>query len=328
MLYIYNDSINPYFNLACEEYVLKNFEDDCFMLWRNGPSIIIGKNQNTLSEINLEYVRNNNIPVVRRLSGGGAVFHDLGNLNFTFTSGSKDKNFNDFKKFTLPIIEVLNNLSVNAEFSGRNDITIEGKKISGNAQYSIGNRMLHHGTLLFASQIADISAALKVKEAKFEGKSVKSVSSRVTNISSHLKTPLDIMKFTQLIMEHVKNTDNEGTIYDLTNEDISNIQKLADEKYSTWEWNFGGSPKYTFHNEKKLPGGLVEAYLDVKGGIITSAKIYGDFFGMEDISALEGVLLGIKHDEGQLAKALSSIDITKFISGISVDDLVFVLWGI
>ena len=190
MLYIYNKNTNPYFNLAAEEYVLKEFQEECFMLWRNEPSIIVGKNQNTLAEINLDYVRQHKIPVVRRLSGGGAVFHDLGNLNFTFIVNEDVSSFSDFKRFTQPIIDVLRKLSVNAEFSGRNDITIDGKKISGNAQYYYKNRILHHGTLLFSSSITDLSAALKVRPVKFEDKGVKSVSKRVTNISEHLKEPL------------------------------------------------------------------------------------------------------------------------------------------
>ena len=191
MLCIYNKNTNPYFNLACEEYILKEFNEECFMLWRNSPCIVVGKNQNTLSEINKDYVDKNNITIVRRLSGGGAVFHDLGNINFTFISNQKET-FNDFKRFTVPIIDALKQLNVNAEFSGRNDLTIDGKKFSGNAQYCYKNRVLHHGTLLFSANVKDISQSLNVKEKKFEGKAVKSVKSRVTNISSHLKSPMKV----------------------------------------------------------------------------------------------------------------------------------------
>lgn len=328
MIYIYHSSNNPYYNLAAEEYILREFDAECFMLWRNRPSIIIGKNQNALSEINIEYVRVHDIPVVRRLSGGGAVFHDLGNINFTFTSNNKDKNFTDFRKFTKPIVDVLQKLDINAEFSGRNDITIDGKKISGNAQYSINNRMLHHGTLLFSSVIADISAALNVKESKFQGKSVKSVSSRVTNISSYLKQPLDIMDFKDLIMDHIKNTDENAVIYNFTDEDNAKIQKLTNEKYSTWEWNYGSSPKYTFKNEKKLPCGMVEIFLDINKGIISSAKIYGDFFGMEDIAFIEAILSGVRHNIDDLRKTLSSISLERYIAGITMDELLGILCGV
>jgi len=297
MLYIYNKNTNPYFNLAAEEYVLKEFQEECFMLWRNEPSIIVGKNQNTLAEINLDYVRQHKIPVVRRLSGGGAVFHDLGNLNFTFIVNEDVSSFSDFKRFTQPIIDVLRKLSVNAEFSGRNDITIDGKKISGNAQYYYKNRILHHGTLLFSSSITDLSAALKVRPVKFEDKGVKSVSKRVTNISEHLKEPITIEQFIDLIMNHIREQTGGREMYEFTQEDIKKIEKLVKEKYSTWEWNFGTSPDYSFKNKKKFTGGTVEVNLNVEKGIIKDIKIYGDFFGKYDVSEVENLLKGVKHSE-------------------------------
>ena len=194
MLLIYNEKTNPYFNLAMEEYFLKNTNEDLFLLWRNESAIVVGKNQNTLSEINYEYIKEHDIKVVRRQSGGGAVFHDLGNLCFTFIA-CNNNSFSDFKRFTMPIVEALKGLGINAEFSGRNDLLIDGQKFSGNAQYNYQNKVMHHGTLLFSSEINDVSAALKVKPIKFEGKSVKSVKSRVTNISEHLKQPMTVLEF-------------------------------------------------------------------------------------------------------------------------------------
>jgi len=187
MMLIINDlRTDPYFNLAAEEYALKNFKADCFMLWRNEPSIIVGKHQNTLAEINLDYVKKRNIKVGRRLSGGGAVFHDLGNLNFTFIStGAQENRLVDFRRFTMPILEVLQNLGIEAVFEGRNDLTIHGRKFSGNAEHVWKNRILHHGTLLFSSVLTDLSEALKVDPLKFRDKAVKSIRSRVTNISKH-----------------------------------------------------------------------------------------------------------------------------------------------
>ncbi len=326
MLYIYNKNTNPYFNLAAEEYVLKEFQEECFMLWRNEPSIIVGKNQNTLAEINLDYVRQHKIPVVRRLSGGGAVFHDLGNLNFTFIVNEDVSSFSDFKRFTQPIIDVLRKLSVNAEFSGRNDITIDGKKISGNAQYYYKNRILHHGTLLFSSSITDLSAALKVRPVKFEDKGVKSVSKRVTNISEHLKEPITIEKFIDLIMNHIREQTDESEMYEFTQEDIQKIEKLVREKYSTWEWNFGTSPDYSFKNEKKFTGGTVEVNLNVEKGIIKDIKIYGDFFGKYDVSEVENLLKGVKHSEEEIKKVLSNIDINDYFANITVDNLIEVMF--
>ncbi|AEM77796.1 lipoate--protein ligase [Thermoanaerobacter wiegelii] len=326
MLYIYNKNTNPYFNLAAEEYVLKEFQEECFMLWRNEPSIIVGKNQNTLAEINLDYVRQHKIPVVRRLSGGGAVFHDLGNLNFTFIVNEDVSSFSDFKRFTQPIIDVLRKLSVNAEFSGRNDITIDGKKISGNAQYYYKNRILHHGTLLFSSSITDLSAALKVRPVKFEDKGVKSVSKRVTNISEHLKEPITIEQFIDLVMNHIREQTGGSEMYEFTQEDIKKIEKLVKEKYSTWEWNFGTSPDYSFKNEKKFTGGTVEINLNVEKGIIKDIKIYGDFFGKYDVSEVENLLKGVKHSEEEIRKVLSNIDMNDYFANITVDNLIEVMF--
>ncbi|WP_028992091.1 lipoate--protein ligase [Thermoanaerobacter thermocopriae] len=326
MLYIYNKNTNPYFNLAAEEYILKEFQEECFMLWRNEPSIIIGKNQNTLAEINLDYVRQHKIPVVRRLSGGGAVFHDLGNLNFTFIVNEGVSSFSDFKRFTQPIIDVLRKLSINAEFSGRNDITIDGKKISGNAQYYYKNRILHHGTLLFSSSITDLSAALKVRPVKFEDKGVKSVSKRVTNISEHLKEPITIEQFIDLIMNHIREQTGGSEMYEFTQEDIKKIEKLVREKYSTWEWNFGTSPDYKFKNEKKFAGGTVEVNLNVEKGIIKDVKICGDFFGKYDVSEVENLLKGVKHSEEEIKKVLSNIDINDYLANITVDNLIEVMF--
>jgi len=326
MLYIYNKNTNPYFNLAAEEYVLKEFKDECFMLWRNEPSIIVGKNQNTLAEINLDYVREHKIPVVRRLSGGGAVFHDLGNLNFTFIVNADEGGFTDFKRFAQPIIDVLRKLGVEAEFSGRNDITIDGKKISGNAQYYYKNRILHHGTLLFSSNITDLSAALKVRPVKFEDKGVKSVSKRVVNISEYLKEPITIEEFINLIMEHIKKQTGGGEMYEFTEEDLKKINKLVEEKYGTWEWNFGSSPDYKMKHEKKFPGGTVEVNLNVEKGIIKDVKIYGDFFGKYDISEVEDLLKGVKHSEEEVRKALSKINLQDYMANITIDNLIEVMF--
>jgi lipoate-protein ligase A len=326
MIYIYNKNTDPYFNLAAEEYVLKQFSDECFMLWRNRPSIIIGKNQNALAEINLDYVKEHNIPVVRRLSGGGAVFHDLGNVNFTFIVNDDLNGFSDFRRFTQPIIDVLRKLSLNAEFSGRNDITIDGKKISGNAQYYYKNRILHHGTLLVSSNMADLSAALKVRPIKFEDKGVKSVSKRVTNINEHLEKPIDIEEFINLIMDDIRLTTGGSGLYEFTDEDIRNIEKLRDEKYNTWEWNFGMSPDYNLKNEKKFSGGTVEVDLNVSDGIIRDIKIYGDFFGKKDVKDVEEMLKGVKHSENDVKNVLSSIDIGEYFSNITLENLLDVMF--
>lgn len=320
MLLIYNNETNPYFNLAMEEYLLKNFNDDLFILWRNEPSVIVGKNQNTLSEINLDYIKENSIPVVRRQSGGGAVFHDLGNINFTFIANNSNS-FSDFKRFTQPIVDLLKTLNINAEFSGRNDLLIDGKKFSGNAQYNYKNKVMHHGTLLFASEITNLSNALKVKPIKFEGKGIKSVKSRVTNISEHLAEKLDILEFRDLIMNFLAK-DKNNEYYTLDDNDINNINKLTESKYKTWDWNFGNSPKYSLISELKYPGGNVEFNLNVDKGLITEIKFFGDFFGKYDVSFVENLLKGCKHQEAELRDALNSIDISNYFLGADIDTLI------
>lgn len=325
MLYVMNECTSPYFNLALEEYILKHFEEECFMLWQDAPSVIVGKNQNALSEINADYVRENNIPVVRRLSGGGAVFHDLGNLNFTFIQNDMEDSFIDFKKFTQPIIEALKKLGVAAEHSGRNDLVIDGKKFSGNAQYKYRNRILHHGTLLFSSNITDLSASLNVNKSKFEDKAVKSVESRVTNISSHLQQELSIGEFIELIRQQVT-SQKDCVPYTLSEEDLRNVNQLVEEKYSTWDWNYGFSPAYNFKNQRKFTGGLLEAYLNVNKGTIDTIKLYGDFFGKKDITEIEQALHGVKHDEKSIREALTGFNLDEYLSNIGLEGLIQVLF--
>ncbi|MGL5694108.1 MAG: lipoate--protein ligase [Peptostreptococcaceae bacterium] len=326
MLLIYQDNTNPYFNLAMEEYLLKNTNEDLFLLWRNQPSVIVGKNQNTLSEINLDYIKENSIPVVRRQSGGGAVFHDLGNINFTFIA-CDNNSFSDFKRFTQPIIDLLKTLGLNAEFSGRNDLLIDGKKFSGNAQYNYKNRVMHHGTLLFSSEITDLSNALKVKSIKFEGKGIKSVKSRVTNLSEHLGKDMNILEFKDLLMNFIESQNPENKLYNLSEEDIKGIKELVETKYSTWDWNFGHSPKYSLLNELKYPGGNIEFNLEVEKGIITKIKFFGDFFGKEDISNLELSLCGIKHEENSIRYSLKHININNYFLAADEDILISGILG-
>ena len=326
MLLINGTNTNAYFNLAMEEYFLKNAKEDIFLLWRNENAIIVGKNQNTLSEINYDYVKNNNIKVVRRQSGGGAVFHDLGNINFTFIS-CNDNSFSDFKKFTMPIVDALKGLNIDAEFSGRNDLLIKNQKFSGNAQYNYKNNVMHHGTLLFSSEINDLSAALKVKPSKFEGKSVKSVKSRVTNISSHLEKDMTVLEFKDYLMDFISKKDENNKFYELTEKDLESINKLVKEKYETWEWNFGRSPKYSLNNQLKYSGGHVEFSLDVVDGIIKNINFFGDFFGKEDVSFIESKLLNIKHNEKDIKDALKDIDINNYFLNCTIDILVEGIMG-
>jgi lipoate-protein ligase A len=320
MLCIKDLHTDPYFNLAADEYVMKNFKEDCFMLWRNEPSIIVGKHQNTLAEINVDYVRENNIKVVRRISGGGAVFHDLGNLNFTFIRNSEEGAQVDFRKFTRPILDVLQTMGINAKFEGRNDLTIDGKKFSGNAEHVWKNRTLHHGTLLFSAVMTDLSAALKVNPLKFTDKAVKSVRSRVTNISEHLKEKMDVLEFRDRIMKHIMVMYPDSKEYQYTPEDVSGIVRLRDEKFSKWEWNFGYSPKYDFEKMIRTEGGSVEFHFNVDKGIIQDIRIFGDFFHKHDIEEVEKSLIGVKHDYDSILKKLSLFNFNDYFKNIKPEE--------
>jgi lipoate-protein ligase A len=323
MICIKNPDTDPYFNLAAEEYVLKYFRDNCFMLWRNKPSIIVGNHQNTLAEINLDYVKKNNIDVVRRLSGGGAVFHDLGNLNFTFIKNKgKNENKLDFSKYTEPIIEVLQKMGLNARFEGRNDITINGKKVSGNAQVTSGDRIQHHGTLLFSSIMSDLSNALKVNPLKFKDKAVKSVKSRVGNINEFLEEEMDVTEFRDRIMEHIIATHENARLYEYTEKDREQINKLREEKYITWDWNFGTSPKYNFEKLIKTNGGNIEFHIDVENGIMEDVKIFGDYFNTFDTKEVENLLKKTPHDENQIREKLNQIELDKYFHSVTMDELI------
>ncbi len=322
MLCIQDQHTDPYFNLAAEEYMLKNFTEDCFMLWRNAPSIIVGKHQNTLAEINIDYVKENNIKVVRRLSGGGAVFHDLGNLNFTFIVSGEDGNLVDFRKFTKPILEVLQKLGVEARFEGRNDLTINGLKFSGNAEHVYRKRTLHHGTLLFSAIMSDLAQALKVNPLKFTDKAVKSVRSRVTNISEHLKHRMDVEAFSHMIMDHIRENYGGDRMYAYSDDDIRAIEKLRDEKYSQWDWNFGYSPRYLFEKGLRTNGGSLEIHLNAEHGTITELRIHGDFFHRYDIDEIEKALVGVRHDPDAIRDRLTAFHFDDYFKNISIDEFI------
>ncbi|MDR9375365.1 MAG: lipoate--protein ligase [Schleiferiaceae bacterium] len=323
MLCIHHHSTDPYFNIATDEYIFKHFQEDCFMLWRNDNAIIVGKHQNALAEINQQHVREKDIKVVRRLSGGGAVYHDLGNLNFTFTrTGDNQEDMVDFRRYTRPILEVLQALGVNAEFSGRNDLLIDGKKFSGNAEHVFKNKVMHHGTLLFSSHMPDISGALQVNPLKYKDRAVRSVPKRVTNIQDHLDEKIDVETFAQRVMDHITSTFDDCRMYRFSEEDLAAIEKIKQEKYATWEWNFGYSPKYNFKQGVRSQGGTIEMNMEVKKGYIEAVKIQGDFFHIRDIEPVEKALEGCPHEESQIRQRLTAFDLATYFKDISEDDLV------
>lgn len=329
MIFLDNNHVhNPRVNLAFEEYAIRNLalDDEILLFYINGPSIIIGRNQNTIEEINVDYVEEHDIKVVRRLSGGGAVYHDLGNLNFSFIAPNSADNFHNFRKFTQPVIDVLHSMGVNAELSGRNDILVEDHKISGNAQYVAGPRMVSHGTLLWKTDLSRVGEALKPKQAKFESKGIKSVRSRVANITEYLPDQHpDIMEFRQAIINGVFQNGKVNE-YKLSAADWEGVAKLAESRYQTWDWNYGKSPAFGLKRETRYAGGCIEALLDVEKGIIQHVKFYGDFFGQHDVSALEERLEGVAYRPEAIRERLQGIEIGNYFIKYSLDELVGLLY--
>lgn len=322
MRYIWLPTQSPYFNLATEEYLLTQTQEEVFMLWQNADSVIIGRHQNTLAEINEEYVKEHNITIARRLTGGGAVFHDLGNLNFSFIRNiaPEEKDIN-FVKFLQPIVDALQSLGVPAAFSGRNDLVVHDKKISGNAMVYYGNRVLEHGTLLFSTVQNNLAQALKVDPDKFNDKAVKSVRSRVTNISEHLPKPMTVMEFKDYLMDFILKQQPGTTSAPLTPQEEACIQKCADEKFSTWEWNYGASPKYAIERKVRTKGGTVQIGMDVKNGIISDLRIYGDFFSKKNPDELVQMFIGQPHTEECIWKVLQSTRVEDYLSGVSNEEM-------
>lgn len=327
MKFIDNQGItDPRVNLAIEEFVLKHLpleEDSYLLFYINEPSIIIGKNQITIEEINSDYVKANNIHVVRRLSGGGAVYHDTGNLNFSFITKDDGQSFHNFRKFTQPVIDTLRSLGVNADLTGRNDIQVGEQKISGNAQFSTRGRMFSHGTLLFNSEMEHVASALKVKPIKIESKGTKSIRSRVANISEFLAEPMTIEQFKDTILRHIFGMEpDQVPQYKLTEQDWETIHRISQERYQNWDWNYGSSPKFNVEHSKKFPAGIVDVRMDVEDGLIQRMKIYGDFFGVGEVSDIETRLQGVRYEEQAIREALADMDINHYLGNISAEDFI------
>ncbi len=325
MLFIYNENTDPYFNLAAEEFLVKELGEDIFMLWQNDNTIVIGRNQNTLAEINYDYVKQHGIKVVRRMSGGGAVFHDMGNVNFTFVVNSGD-DFSNYQRFTEPVIAFLQSLGVEAKLRGRNDLVIEDKKISGNAQYMYKNRVLHHGTLLYSASRERLADALKVSEDKIKTKGIQSVRSRVTNISSYLKEPMTAKSFIRQFADFMVKNTADCQYYDIS-QHVAAINKLRDEKYATWAWNFGYSPKYAFTRRERFPFGGVEVQMDIgRESVISDCRFYGDFFSRKPLEELSNRLIGVHHEPAAVRKALHGVTISDYIQGMAEAEFIKLLF--
>lgn len=323
MIIIDSPSHNAYFNIASEEYLLNKYpEKDIFLLYINAPSIIVGKFQNTLAEINLEYVKEKDVKVVRRMSGGGTVYHDLGNLNFSFHTKWKGGDFLDFSTFTEPVVTLLNKLAVPAKLVGRNDLLVEGKKFSGNAKLIRKGKMIQHGTILIHSDMSVLVDALKINPLKYVDKGIRSNRSRVTNLIDYLPENTTTESFKKLLIDEMLKENKYAEIIEFDESDIREIERLTKEKYETWEWNFGHSPDYNFKQAIKIPAGFIEVHLDVNKGYIEKAKIFGDFFASEPIEEFEAKLIGEKHDIESIKEVLENVDLKPYFGKVDLEEMI------
>lgn len=320
-------------NIALETYLVENrlVDEPILLFYINEPSIIIGRNQNTIEEVNQAYVEEKGITVVRRMSGGGAVYHDLGNFSFCFIKDD-DGSFRDFASFTKPVIEALHKMgATSAELQGRNDLLIDGRKFSGNAMYAKNGRMTAHGTIMFKSDLEEVTRALKPNKAKIESKGIKSVRSRVTNIEPYVDEQyknLSTEEFRDLILLEIFGVEKREDVkeYHLTEEDWEKVYAIREERFGNWDWNYGKSPAFDIKESHKFPFGLVDFRFNVKAGIIVEARIFGDFFGLGDIQDVEQQLSGVKYERSSVSDVLKNMDINKYFGNVTADDLVGMLF--
>ncbi|NLY62284.1 MAG: lipoate--protein ligase [Erysipelothrix sp.] len=327
MRYIINTSTDPYYNLALDEFAMRHIDtdEDFFFLWRNAPAVIIGKNQNTVEEINQDFIDKNGVKVARRVSGGGAVYHDLGNLNFTFIINVDDPGKVDYKKYVQPIIDALASMGVTAEASGRNDILIDGLKISGNAQRVSNGKLMHHGTLLFDVNIENMVQALNVTPDKYISKGVKSVRSRVTNIKEHLPEGTTIEKFWEALHYYLSDNGKDSEIV-LSDTDLAKIEYEALNRFSTWDWVYGNSPEFNLSAENRFPGGRLEVKLTVDNGNIEEVRFFGDYLGVKDVSVIEERLKNTRFKLSDVESILDTFDLKLYFGSITKEEILSLIF--
>lgn len=327
MLYVENDDQrDPKINLAIEEFLLKHvqIEQPILLFYINEPSVIIGRNQNTLEEIDPDYVKENQIHLVRRLSGGGAVYHDLGNLNFSFVTPGQE-GLHNFERFTEPVIQVLQSLGLDAQLRGRSDIFAEDRKISGNAQYASQGRMFSHGTLLFNTDLEVMLKAINPRQVNIESSAVQSVRNFVANIQELQPGIKSIEDLRAAIIQGIFQSSPVED-YKLSQEDWQNIYRISQERYQTWEWNVGRSPNFNIKKSNRFNIGKVDLRIAVDKGHIQSIKIFGDFLGNQDIKSLELSLIGVRYDPDALTLALNDINIEPYFGGLAKEDFLKLLY--
>ncbi|MBI5539766.1 MAG: lipoate--protein ligase [Bacteroidia bacterium] len=302
MIEVLNNSLNPYFNIACEEYIIKNFSQDCFVLWQNSPSVIVGKHQNTFAEIDNNFVNEKHLAVIRRISGGGTVYHDLGNLNFSYITNVKTDRIINFDFYTKPIIDLLSELGITATLNSRNNIFIGEKKITGTAAHIFKNRVIHHGTLLFSTSIEDLEKSIENNKTGYKDKAIKSVRNTVTNISDHLTSKINLEIFRELLRSKINTYFEIVKKYHFTDNDITNINNLVISKYQTWEWNYGYSPAFKFSNSTS--DNLISTEISIKQGIIETILFTSKNKQITNFENIAKALKGKSFNKASIKKTL------------------------
>ena len=321
MRYLKNPSTNPYYNMAFDEYCLESLpiDEPVFFLWQNKPAVIVGYNQEVNTEVNLDYLKEKGIDLVRRVTGGGAVYHDLENLNYTIVGRSEDLE-RDYPEYAALMMKALQALGVPATLSGRNDILVDGKKVSGFAKRVCKNRLMVHGTLMYNVDVDVLTHVLNPSKTKLQSKGIASVRSRVTNLCNYLPELSDIQAFKNRLEEILSNNYSDAE-YKLSETDLAHIQRLTDEKFATWEWNYGRSPKATLVHSARLACGTVEIHLTLAENRIASCRFGGDFLGNLPASDVEKALTGIPYEVNEIRKCLSKLEISRYFDRVSADNL-------
>lgn len=321
-------------NIALETYLVENrlVDEPILLFYINDPSIIVGRNQNTIEEVNQAYVEEKGIRVVRRMSGGGAVYHDRGNFSFCFIKDD-DGSFRDFASFTQPVIEALHKMGAKgAELKGRNDLLIDDKKFSGNAMYAKNGRMTAHGTILFDADLDEVTKALKPRKEKFESKGIKSVRSRVTNIKPYVSPEyqkLTTEEFRDLLLLEIFGVESRDQVKELklTEEDWAKVREIQAERFGNWDWNYGQSPAFAIQMSQKFPFGFVDFRFNVEQGVIKEVKVYGDFFGLGDISDVEDALVGVRFEREAVNQVFENLDFNKYFGRVKAEEILTLIFG-
>ena len=320
MIYIETNSTDVCYNFGLEYYftVEKPLDDTVFLFWRTTPTLMVGRYQNVLEEVDKAYADAHNIRIVRRMSGGGTIYTDMGGWQFTFIEDASGDEI-QFQQYIAPMIDALAEVGVRAAFNGRNDLTVDGRKISGNAQYRLGGRVVHHGSLLFDTDLDEMAAATTVDRYKIQSKSIQSVRERVTNIADHLRAPMDPEAFKERVVRHI--IGPEGTVYAVTPEDSDRIRQLGQERFASWESTYGQGPAFNIERVGRFPGGTMRFRLDVKRGVIQQAAVSGDFFASLDGGSFQNALAGCRYEREAVREALEKSGVNGAVYNISIDDM-------